>query len=142
MYRFFLDANIVIDYLDLASEDHLVAKKCLQIIRTHFGKPIVSPFTFLITNFLLGKLMKDKLKHKRQMTSVFSQMEITQVKSSDISTVLSGSFVDLEDGLQYQCALSAKANAIITKDVHDYFSSKIPVIHPLDFVTRYNNLFN
>lgn len=142
MKKIFLDANVVIDYLNIESKDHPVAKLCLQVIRTYYGKPIVSPFTVLIANFLAGKFIKDKKQHRLQMQTVFSAFEITPVKLSAISDAFESSFLDLEDGLQYQCALSAKANVIVTKDVHDYVSSKIPVVHPHDFVNRYNNLFS
>ncbi len=137
MNRIFLDANIVIDYLDQSSHDHSLAVDCVQIIRAYFGKPIVSPFTFLITNFIFAKFIKDKAKHKSQMKAVFSGLEITTVKSTAVRSVLDSSFIDLEDGLQYESALAGEANAIITKNVHDYFPAKLPIIHPHDFVSRF-----
>jgi predicted nucleic acid-binding protein len=141
MKKIFLDANIVIDFLDASSKDHAVAVNCFRIIRKHFGKPVVSPVTFVITNFLLGKFIRNKVWHKKQMQLVFSGMEITSLQSSFIAELFKTNFIDLEDGLQHQCALHAKASVIITKDLHDYFDSKIPVVHPHDFVLRYNNLF-
>jgi predicted nucleic acid-binding protein len=142
MKRIFLDANIIIDYLDASSKDHAIAVNCFRIIRKHFGKPLVSPVTFIITNFLLGKFIKNKQWHKQQMQVVFSAMEITPLQPSFISAIFKTKFNDLEDGLQYQCAFHAKAAVIVTKDIHDYFDSKIPAIHPHDFVMRYNTLFN
>ena len=140
MKRVFIDANIVIDYLDASSKDHTVALHCLRIIRKYFGKPIVSPATFIITNFILGKFIKSKSWHKKQMQLTFSEFEITFVKPLFITAIFETNFTDLEDALQYQCALSAKAAVILTKDISDFFDSKIPVIHPNDFVTRYNAL--
>jgi predicted nucleic acid-binding protein len=138
--KIFVDANIVIDLFDIASRDHAAAEHCFQIIRQHFGLPVVSPITFVIANYLLGKFVKNKQWHKRQMQLGFSQMQITSLHPSYIDQVFKSNFTDLEDGLQYQCALHAKASLIITKDISDYFDSKIPVVHPYDFVLRYNNL--
>lgn len=140
MNKIFLDANIVIDYLDKSSGDHAVTVTCIRIIRRHFNKPVVSPVTFIITNFLLGKFVKNKDWHKKQMQLTFSEFEITPIEPSFITAIFKTHFIDLEDGLQYQCARNAKANIIITKDLSDFFDSKIPVIHPHDFVARYNNL--
>lgn len=140
MRKIFVDANIVVDYMDRSSKDHSVAINCLHIIRKHFGKPIISPVTFIITNFILGKFAKNKLWHKKQMQLTFSEFEITPIKSSFINAVFETHFTDLEDALQYQCALTAKAAIILTKDLTDFFDSKIPVIHPHDFVARYNML--
>ena len=140
MKKIFLDANIIIDLLDSASKDHAVAVSSLQIIRQHFGKPAVSPATFLIVNYLLGKFVKNKQWHKKQMQLTFSAFEMTPIQPSFIEKAFQGHFTDLEDSLQYQCALYAKARVILTKDIKDYFESKIPVVHPDDFVNRYNNL--
>jgi predicted nucleic acid-binding protein len=140
MKKIFLDANIIIDYLDSSSRDHHTAVDCMSIIRKHFGKPIVSPITFIITDFLLGKFAKNKEWHKKQMQLTFSAFEITELKSSFIADIFKTHFTDLEDGLQYQCALDAKSFVIITKDISDYFDSKIPVVHPIDFVVRYKNI--
>ncbi len=92
-------------------------------------------------NFILGKFIKNKQWHKKQMQLTFSAFELTPIRSAFISKVFESYFTDPEDGLQYQCALHAKARIILTKDTKDYFDSKIPVIHPQDFVNRYNNLF-
>ena len=142
MKKIFLDANIVIDYLDGSSKDHSIAVDCLRIIRKHFGKPVVSPITFIITNFILGKFAKNKQWHKKQMQLTFSEFEITPVQASFIPAIFNTHFVDLEDGLQHQCALHAKTKIILTKDINDFFDSKIPVIHPQDFVSRYLNLLS
>lgn len=138
MKKIFLDANIVVDYMDASSRDHEHAKACLKIIRRHFGKPCVSPVTFIIADFLLGKFIKNKEWHKQQMKVTFSEFEITPLLPSFVQKLFQTYFTDLEDGLQYQCALHAKAKIIITKNLDDFFDSKIPVVHPHDFVNGYN----
>ncbi|HXB90844.1 MAG TPA: hypothetical protein VNU72_01085 [Puia sp.] len=74
------------------------------------------------------------------MKLTFSALEITALQPSFISNLFDTHFNDLEDGLQYQCAKHAKVRLILTKDLTDYFDSKIPVVHPQDFVSRYNQL--
>ncbi|MGC4037444.1 MAG: PIN domain-containing protein [Chitinophagaceae bacterium] len=140
MKKIFLDANVVIDFMDASSKDHHYAKDCIKIIRKHFGKPVTSPLTLLIANFILGKFIKNKERHKRQMQLTFSEFEITPILTSYIPAAFRTNFTDIEDGLQYQCAAHAKTDIIITKDLNDFFDSKIPVIHPHDFVHRYKQL--
>jgi predicted nucleic acid-binding protein len=141
MKKIFLDANILIDYLDGSSAGNGNAISCFRIIRRHFGKPVVSPVTFIIVNYMLGKYAKNKTWHKKQMELVFNELEVTGLQPISFKKIFSTHFTDLEDALQHQCALTAKAAIIITKDIHDFFDSKIPVIHPHDFVSRYNILF-
>lgn len=138
MKKIFLDANILIDMLDASSKDHALAVDSIRIIRKHFGKPVVSPITFVIVNHILGKFAKDRQWHKQQMKLTFSELEITPIQPAFIKDLFDTHFTDLEDGLQYQCAKHAKTHIILTKDLSDYFDSKIPVIHPQDFVSRYH----
>ncbi|HXL55530.1 MAG TPA: hypothetical protein VN958_04685 [Chitinophagaceae bacterium] len=49
------------------------------------------------------------------MQLTFSGFEITRIESSFTDAVLKTHFTDLEDGLQYQCALNAKASVILQK---------------------------
>ena len=140
MKKIFVDANVVIDYMDASSRDHAAALNSMRIIRKHFGKPLVSPVTFIITDFILNKFARNKAWHKKQMQITFSEFEITFIKPSFINEVFKTHFIDLEDALQYQCALNAKSTIILTKDLTDFFDSKIPVIHPHDFVARYNQI--
>lgn len=142
MKRIFLDANIVIDYMDSSSRNHAAAVGSIQIIRRHFKIPLVSPATFIIADFVLGKFARNKAWHKKQMELTFSGFEITPIESSFIDNIFKTHFVDLEDGLQYQCAFHSKADLILTKDLKDYFDSKIPIAHPDDFVSKYNDLFS
>ena len=140
MTTVFLDANVVIDFMDSSARDHKVAYETIRIVRLHFGTPVVSPFTFIIANYLFSKHVKDKTQHREKMQVVFSGFVLTSVADSFSEAVFIIRFPDLDYAAQYQCALQAKAGIIVTKDVHDFFSSKIPVVHPHDFVNRYNNL--
>lgn len=139
MKKIFLDANVIIDYLDASSKDHAAAVDCMRIIRKHFGKPVVSPITFIITDFLLGKFARNKQWHKDQMKSTFSAFEMTPIYPKFIDNVFKSFFTDLEDAVQHECALHAKSFVIITKNISDYFDSKVPAVHPTDFVRRYNS---
>ncbi len=140
MKKIFLDPNVILDYLDKSSQYHKDAVRCISIIRKHFGKPVISPITFIIVNYILGKFTKNKQWHKEQMEFIFTGFEITGLQPSFIKTSFGTYFTDLEDALQYLCAASVKAKLIITKDLNDYFDSKIPVAHPHDFVNRYEKL--
>lgn len=140
MKKIFVDANIVIDYMDASSKDHAAAVSSMRIIRKHFGKPVVSPVTFIITDFVLNKFIKNKAWHKKQMQLTFSEFEITFIKPFFIDAIFKTHFTDIEDALQYQCAVNAKSSIILTKNLADFFDSEIPVVHPHDFVARYNQI--
>lgn len=72
MKKIFVDANILVDYLDKSAGDHRVAVECMLIIRKHFGKPVVSPASFIIINYLCQKTVKNKQWHRQQMQLIIS----------------------------------------------------------------------
>ncbi len=88
----FIDANVIIDYLDASSKDHSAAVDCMRIIRKHFGKPVVSPITFFIADFLLGKFARNRQWHKDKMKSTFSTFDIIPIYQSS-STMFSKVFL-------------------------------------------------
>jgi len=72
MKKTLLDENVVIEYMDASSRDHTIVVECIKIIRWHFGRPTISPITFIISLFLLGKFVKNKEWHKKQMQFTFT----------------------------------------------------------------------
>lgn len=138
--QIFLDANVVIDFMNASARDHKIAYEVVRVVRKHFGKPQVSPFTFIIANYLFGKQVRNKAQHREKMQFFFEGFAFTPVTHSFAESVFGSRFTDLEDAAQYQSALQGASELIVTKNVHDFFASEIPVIHPHDFVNRYNNM--
>ena len=62
------------------------------------------------------------------------QYFLTQTSFSDTS------FDDVEDSFQYQCALQAKCDALVTINLRDYRNadtSNIEILSPTEFVEKY-----
>lgn len=142
MKKIFCDANVLVDYLDASSADHRIAFETFKIIFHYFEKPVVSPISFIICNYLFSKKIKNKDWHRAKMKKFFSAFVISPVLPEMIDRIFQSHFSDLEDALQYECALSHKIDLIVTKNVSDFFASTIPVVHPQDFIKRYYKLFN
>lgn len=68
----------------------------------------------------------------------YNLFEIIEIGRADKNSVLEAlkntEFTDFEDGLQYQCALEEFVDCIITRNKKDFFSSKIPVYTPSEFL--------
>lgn len=142
MRRIFLDANVVVDFMDASATDHQPAYECVRIIRRYFGKPVVSPCTFIIANYLFGKISRNKEQHRNRMQFVFAEFLMASIEADFLANIFESPFRDLEDAAQYQSALQSAAELIITKDIHHYFPAQIPVVHPHDFVNRFLDLLS
>ena len=56
-----------------------------------------------------------------------------------ISALDNGTFDDFEDCLQEECAVAISADYIITRNVKDFLSSRIPPILPDQFLEKYKS---
>lgn len=137
MKKVFLDANVVIDFLNKSSLYHLEAKQTLTIVRKHYGKPFISSTTFAIAYYMFGKYISKKERLNKIIKEVFYEFQFIAEDEKIMKQVLTSDFPDLEDALQYFTAASLPADLIITRNVHDYFLSKIPVLLPSEFIEFY-----
>ena len=134
----FLDTNILIDFIDQSSDGHTSALELMDILFSHGIRPYISPTTFAITNYFLGKHLNSKKRVKEFATGFFEGFEISTENSEMVFQSIESEFIDLEDGLQYFSALDAGADVIVTKNFFDYYASEIPVIHPIHFVNEFD----
>ena len=133
--KVFLDANIIIDFLDKPSYDNKSASEVLRIVRL-IGRPVfISPTTFAIVYYIFTKRNKQVKNIKEILKDFFSEFEFTTENESVMEQVLSSDFDDLEDALQYYSAKFAGVELIITKNKKDFLNAKnLLVLHPLEFI--------
>ena len=139
MKKIFLDANVIIDFLNKSSLHHQLAKETITIVRQYYGKPFISATTFAIAYYMFGKTLSKKNLLNEIIKGIFSEFQITIEDLSIMQNVLSCKFADLEDALQYYSAISSHIDLIITRNVQDYHLSKIPVLLPAEFIDFYYN---
>ena len=133
--KVFLDANIIVDFLDKPSYDNKSASEVLRIVRL-IGRPVfISPTTFAIVYYIFTKTNKQVKNIKEILKDFFSEFEFTTENESVMEQVLSSDFDDLEDALQYYSAKFAGVELIITKNKKDFLNAKnLLVLHPLEFI--------
>lgn len=135
MRKIFLDTNVVIDLLDKREAFY---KAAVDIFTLAYKKKIflyVSPMTYATASYLLRKRGPEQtkllLRNFRQLSRV------TTADEKVVDEALASSFVDYEDGLQYYSALSKNVEVIVTRNVKDFSSSKLPVMTPDEFLVHY-----
>ena len=80
----------------------------------------------------MRKLPQEELYTKvRSICSVFNIVKNTK---EQILKNLEMKVDDFEDGLQYQAALDAKCDVIITRNQKDFRFSTIPIMTPKDYL--------
>lgn len=127
MTRLFVDTNIVIDLLAKRS-DYKSAAKLFTLADRGEVEIFISSLTFANTSYILRKpLGKEKAnKVLRDLELVVTIVDLTG-KSVRLALNDKG-FTDFEDGLQYYSALEVGSEVVITRNLSDFKSSKLPVM--------------
>lgn len=131
MKKVFLDTNFIIDYF--VREDYSgVAEK---VMRTGDSENIEFHISYLtVANFayIMRKLPTDTLR--LQISRICDTFQIVDNTKDQIIRNLRETTNDFEDGLQYQSAISAGCECIITRNKKDFPFAKIALYTPSEFI--------
>ncbi len=134
--RVFIDTNVLIDFMANRQPYYQAAAALFALAEMNELQLVYSSVTVANSFYILRKSY-----NSTQLAEAFenqqSVAEISGVSSSDIYSALSARWVDGEDCIQYQSALSAKCDYILTRNTQDFQLSTIPVMTPEDFLNRY-----
>jgi len=130
MKHFFLDTNVVLDFLIDRGE---VTKFAEALIQKAIGKKcklycsaLTYSHLFYITRKIHGAAVAKK--NIKTMMDIISAMPVNE---SHIIAGLDAIHPDLEDGIQYHCCLqNNKIDALITRDQKAFPRKKIAILHP------------
>ena len=134
MRNIFVDANIIVDWLNADSTENKLCTQCIQMIVGLYKKPMISSTSIAITFYLISKSYKQKGKVIEKLQKAFTFFNISTEDEETTRKAIHSDFKDLEDAIQYYSAIKSKADAILTFNSFDFSNSKIPVMHPAEFM--------
>ncbi|MCR4995085.1 MAG: PIN domain-containing protein [Bacteroidales bacterium] len=137
MKRFFLDTNILIDYID----NRAGADDAEQIFACGFsGEALLYASSLAFANMayiIKGRSQEEKYDALRQMAAV---VDILDLGKQEVMAAIAQPVKDFEDMLQYQCAKAANCDYIVTNDRRHYDFSDIPHLTSAAFVEQLDEL--
>lgn len=138
MNKIFLDTNFIIDYF--IREDYRDESERLLTIGIRNGCRFFISF-LSVANFayIMRKLPEEKLYSL--LDKVCELFEVVPNDSSQINKAIRLHAHDFEDALQYQSALDAGCECIITRNAKDFCFSNIPVCSASECVSQYLRIF-
>lgn len=132
------DVNVC---LDLLLDRHPFVEYSGQIFeRAEQGKltVVVSGLSFDTLFYIMRPAMG--ASKATQLLREFSRnITVGAVNQSVVQNALQAGWKDLEDALQYYCAIEAKCNAVVTRNIPDFSPARdtIRVLTPEQFFTRF-----
>ena len=134
MKRYFLDTNILLDFL---GNRHPFGKYALEILnkpRTKEWELWTSDNSILTSYYIISKEIGEA-ESRIKISRLINFLEIQPIQKVHIQQALDSNFKDLEDGVQHYCASSILGlEGIITRNKKDFKSSQIPVFEPWEVV--------
>lgn len=128
MKKLFIDTNIVLDLLGKREPFYKDAAMLFSLADRGKVKLYISSLTIANANYVLSKLKSKKearvilLKFKILVIVLELNDKIIELSLND------DAFKDFEDGLQHYTAIENEIEIIITRNLKDFKSSKIPVM--------------
>lgn len=133
MDRILVDTNIVLDLLAKREDFIVEAQELFTLSDKNQVKLYVSSLTFANTYYILSQKMK--LNDARKILRKFKVLvEVLPMDDKIIDLSLESDFKDFEDAIQYHTAIENEINIIVTRNLKDFKTSKIPVLTAKDYI--------
>ena len=133
MERILVDTNIVLDLLAKREEFLIETQELFTLSDKNKVKLYVSSLTFANTYYILSQKMK--LENARKILRKFKVLvEVLPMDDKIIDLSLESDFKDFEDAIQYHTAIENEVNIIITRNLKDFKTAKIPVLTAKDYI--------
>lgn len=133
MDRILVDTNIVLDLLAGRKEFITEAQELFTLSDKKELKLYVSSLTFANTYYILSEKMK--LSNARKILRKFKVLaEVLPMDDKVIDLSLESDFIDFEDAIQYHTAIENGIEIILTRNLKDFKTAKIPVLTAKNYI--------
>ena len=130
MKRYFLDTNILLDFLGNRQPFGKYALEILNKGRLKEWELWTSDNSILTSYYILSKEIAETAS-RAKISRLIRFLEIQPTQKEQIQAALNSKFNDLEDGVQHYCALSIPdLEGIITRNKKDFKTSQITIFEP------------
>lgn len=146
--RVFLDTNVFLEYLCGRSKATVV-REVLDTIADNSLQALFSSSSFCTISYYVELSLKERGIKKPEKTEKTREilnalLDIATIADTDHSRTVFATndenFNDFEDSMQYQCALKAECDVIVTFNVKDFKKTNqtdIKVLTPEQFLLSY-----
>ncbi len=134
--KIFWDTNILIDLLSDARQNHINAIKLFDYHFTNVVPIYLTSLTLANANYILAA-HHEVFDFNHRFLQMQSTSDICIMNNNQAIKALKSDWSDFEDALQYQSALAAGCDIIITRDKKGFKKSVIRTLTPEEFLDEY-----
>lgn len=135
MTKVFVDTDVCLDLLSGRKPFNKSAEILFSLADLGKLKIYVSSLSFANIDYVLRS--QYSTTHARQIIAKFKTLvNVLPVDSKTIDLAISSNFNDLEDAIQYYCAIENNLTTLIARNIKDYKKATITVVAPETFISR------
>jgi len=135
MDRLYLDANVILDYLQKRPNAEFIEKILVMAHKKQVGlfTSVLNFATIFYIEKRRGHATGKILERFRLINKIISPVDQT---SKSYLSALNSNFKDVEDALQYFAAIENESTFLITGNKKDFKSSIIPVLSVKEYMSK------
>ncbi len=133
MKRVLYDTNVVLDVLLERQPYFAVSALALDLVGQDEVEGYVSAHGVTTLAYLLRRYLS-VAGSREVLVDLLSKMQVAPVTDAIIREALSSAFKDFEDAVTHAAASAVGAVAIVSRNVRDFASGRIPAVLPEVFV--------
>lgn len=134
--KVFLDTNILLDVLVERANQRFTENAAKILGLGSDGVIELNMSVLSITT--IAYVLKDMPSHRKKsiIKDLTSIVKVLPSLPEHVSNMLDNPMKGIEDALQVQSAMEGQCDIIVTRDIHDFQNSELPVITPDDLLER------
>ncbi len=129
----FLDADVILDLLTQREPWFQQSADIFTRIQAGQFHGATSVVIFANVFYILRKI-KGQKSARIALIKLKSLLSVMVTSEASLEESLHSAFTDFEDSIQYYTAQSGGANVLITRNIKDYKTEKLPVMTPEQFL--------
>ena len=134
MMKVFLDTNILMDFVE-NRESREYAETIIELGKTGAIQLFASYLSFANMGYILRRRSKED--RYRLLSSVRNIVTVLPCDDKQLDKALANPANDYEDMLQYQCAVAAGCDVIVTNNKRDFYEfCKLPFLTSEEFLLQ------
>lgn len=133
MKKILIDTNIVLDLLAMRIPFYDEAAELFSFADKKQISLSLSSISLANTHYILSKF-KSKNEARKLLRNFKVLVQILSFDDKIADLALNSDFKDFEDAIQYFIAIENGQDMIITRNMHGYRESKIPVLTAREFI--------
>ncbi|MFN2423751.1 MAG: type II toxin-antitoxin system VapC family toxin [Cryomorphaceae bacterium] len=132
MKKYFLDTNILIDFLAERSAFGVHALQIFKKARLGEWELWTSDNAVTTTYYVIQQSIGEQAAREK-LAKLLRYIDVQSISKEDLENALYSKFKDYEDAVQHNCALKiTRLDGIITRNTKDFALSALPVFAPYE----------